>query len=84
MKISILKAIITNLFTSEKTGDVYFDVLTDDGTFKFSTNTTTQAELSKVSLLPVKIEGSCTGRVYEGRQSLKLTALTIAKLGATA
>lgn len=83
MQVSIPRASVARVAAGKKDpSKVYFDLLTPDGsTFAASTKALTFQQLQEIALLPVKIDGEVSGRVYEGRQVLTFDTLKIGKLG---
>lgn len=88
MRVSIV-GIITNAFQSTKNPQVcYFDVLDGEqrgrDALSFSTKVATAADLVRHGMVPMKIEGTVSGRKFERNQSLEFVQLSVAPVGASA
>ncbi len=78
MKVTIEKALVTDVFTSDKTGAQYATIQTENGTFKLSARKGGY-DLNKLPRIePMKISATLHGRVFlEGGQSLEIVDLAV-------
>jgi hypothetical protein len=78
MKVTIEKALITDVFTSEETGIQYATVQTENGTFKLSAGKGSY-DLNKLPRIePMKINATLHGRVFPGGgQALEVVDLAV-------
>lgn len=78
MKVTIDKGLVTDLFTSEKTGTQYATVQTENGSFKLSSRKGGH-DLSKLPRIePMKLRATIHGRIFQkGGQSLEIVDLVV-------
>ncbi len=78
MKVTIEKALVTDVFTSDKTGIQYATIQTENGTFKLSARKGGY-DLNKLPRIePMSMRATLHGRVFqEGGQALEVVDLVV-------
>ncbi len=78
MKVTIEKALVTDVFTSDKTGTQFATVQTESGTFKLSARKGGY-DLDKLPRIePMRIRATLHGRVFQkGGQALEVVDLAV-------
>ena len=78
MKVTIEKALVTDVFTSDKTGTQFATIQTENGTFKLSSRKGGY-DLNKLPRIePLKLRATLQGRVFQkGGQALEVVDLAV-------
>ncbi|MCW5886899.1 MAG: hypothetical protein KIT07_02120 [Anaerolineales bacterium] len=78
MKVTIEKALVTDVFTSEKTGTQFATVQTENGTFKLSSRKG-GFDLNQLPRIePMRMRATLHGRVFhKGGQALEVVDLAV-------